>query len=201
MHGDWIPDNLGRLPDGLAVWDWEHSVDDAPVGLDLLRWSFQQAMAGNDLFAAVAATEAAEPGLDELGVAAAAHHLLVSLYLLDEFVRWTKMIAGGMAWNPKWYPHLLDVVRARSHPDLAPTSLAGHRAQSRRPFPMRSHVQACEPAEQVDVVGEATSATGGSAGSGGLGSRRSVAGACPARALRYAVPTSRSSSFSASSWV
>ena len=44
MHGDWIPDNLGRSAAGWSVWDWEHSSDDAPVGFDLLHWRFQRAL-------------------------------------------------------------------------------------------------------------------------------------------------------------
>lgn len=40
MHGDWMAGNLGRLPTGLAAWDWEYSAADAPVGFDLMHWPF-----------------------------------------------------------------------------------------------------------------------------------------------------------------
>lgn len=113
QHGDWIPNNLGRLGDRAAVWDWEFSVDDAPVGFDLLHWGFHLALSRHGLPAAVAAAEAATPLLAHLDVPLASRRLMVSAYLLDMFVRWTRLVAGTGEWNPKWYPDLLDVARHR----------------------------------------------------------------------------------------
>ena len=113
MHGDWNPGNVGKLSGGLAAWDWEHSVDDAPVGLDLLHWPFHDALARHDLSTAVRAAERAAPGLQLLGVPASARRLVVSCYLLDMFVRWTKLVADRVSWNPKWHPDLIGVVQHR----------------------------------------------------------------------------------------
>lgn len=112
-HGDWIPDNLGQSRAGLAVWDWEHSIDDAPVGSDLLHWHFKQGMDAGGLLAAVAAVEAATPSLRLLGVPPQARELVASLYLLHAFVRRLRLAVGGGGWNARWYPGLIAVARSR----------------------------------------------------------------------------------------
>ncbi len=113
MHGDWIANNLGRLGDRVAVWDWEHSVDDAPVGFDLLHWRFHRALDRDGLPAAVRAVDAATGSLGLLDVPEGSRRLVASTYLLDMFIRWTRLAAGSGAWNPKWYPGLLPVARER----------------------------------------------------------------------------------------
>ncbi len=110
-HGDWIPDNMGQIGAGLAVWDWEHSADDTPVGFDLLHWHFHHALVAHDLAAAVAAVGAASPGLALVGVPVESRELVVSTYLLDLFVRRTKLAIGGGGWNAKWYPGVIEVAR------------------------------------------------------------------------------------------
>ncbi len=110
-HGDWIPDNIGQVGTGLAAWDWEHSADDTPVGFDLLHWHFHHAFVARDLPAAVAAVEGAQPQLAGLGVPAGSRRLVASAYLLDLFVRRTKLAAGGGGWNRKWYPAIVEVAR------------------------------------------------------------------------------------------
>ena len=112
-HGDWIPDNLGQSAAGLAVWDWEHSIDDAPVGSDLLHWHFKQGMDAGGLTAAVAAVDAAAPNLHLLGVPPQARELVASLYLLHAFVRRLRLAVGGGGWNARWYPGLISVARSR----------------------------------------------------------------------------------------
>lgn len=113
LHGDWIPDNLGRSASEFVVWDWEHSHRDAPVGFDLLHWHFHDVFVRRGMDAAVAALDAAAPRLSTLGVAFPAQRLVASLYLLDVFVRRTKLAVGGGGWNQRWYPHLLEVARTR----------------------------------------------------------------------------------------
>lgn len=113
MHGDWTPWNLGTVGDVVAAWDWEHSAADAPLGLDILHWYFQQALDESALPAAVAAVDAATRHLGGLEVAPGARPLVASLYLLDIFVRRTRLAVGGGGWNARWYPGLLDVAAAR----------------------------------------------------------------------------------------
>jgi len=113
-HGDWIPDNVGRCGDQLAAWDWEHSNPDAPVGFDLLHWHFHHALVAKDLAAAVAAVYAATPQLELLDVAESTRRTVARAYLLDLFVRRTRLAAGGGGWNRRWYPALLEVLRHRS---------------------------------------------------------------------------------------
>lgn len=113
MHGDWISDNLGQCAQGMAVWDWEHSSDDAPVGFDLLHWSFHDGLVKAGLPTALLALDLATSQLATLGVEPDAHRLTASLYLLDSFTRQLRLAAGGGGWNRRWYPGLLDVARAR----------------------------------------------------------------------------------------
>lgn len=42
-HGDWVPWNLARCHLGLVAWDWEYSEPGAPVGLDEVHGTYQQA--------------------------------------------------------------------------------------------------------------------------------------------------------------
>jgi hypothetical protein len=113
MHGDWIPDNLGRSGSQLVAWDWEHSTDDAPVGFDLLHWHFHLAFVKRGMRAAVGEMEAATPQLGLLDVPAESRRLIASLYLLDVFVRRMKLAHGGGGWNKRWYPGLLEVASTR----------------------------------------------------------------------------------------
>src|SRR3546814_14132557 len=41
-HGDWGPWNLAVAAGELVVWDWEHAIDQAPLGFDLVHWAYQQ---------------------------------------------------------------------------------------------------------------------------------------------------------------
>ena len=78
MHGDWNPENLGRAGHRLAVWDWEHSRDHAPVGMDLLHWHFWRTLTAHDLPAAVRSVEGSTGELALLGVPAAARPAVAS---------------------------------------------------------------------------------------------------------------------------
>lgn len=113
MHGDWISDNLGKSGSGMAVWDWEHSASDAPVGFDYLHWHFHHRLAEKGLMAAVAALDESMFRLSLLGVSPDARELVADLYLLDAFTRRLRLAIGGGGWNERWYPGLLDVIGAR----------------------------------------------------------------------------------------
>lgn len=41
-HGDWVPWNLAVDGNRLVAWDWEHALDDAPLGFDIVHWAYQQ---------------------------------------------------------------------------------------------------------------------------------------------------------------
>ncbi len=113
MHGDWIPDNLGRSGSDLVAWDWEHSHPDAPIGFDFLHWHFHGALVRHGMQAAVTALDAASPRLIDFGVPASAQRLVGSLYLLDACVRRMRLAVGGGGWSARWYPHLLEVAHTR----------------------------------------------------------------------------------------
>lgn len=104
-HGDWVPWNVGTHRGRLQVWDWEHSADQVPFGLDLLHWRFQVALVlrGAPLSAAVAAVR--ESARYELGDPAAA-----DLYLLEMSARTWRLRRGGGGWNPALHPALLGVL-------------------------------------------------------------------------------------------
>lgn len=112
-HGDWVPWNLGQLRSRPAAWDWEHSAADVPVGFDPLHWHFHQKLASTDLPAAVAVIDKVSGQLAAFGVPRESHGLVVSLYLLEIFVRNSKLSVGGGGWNPKVYPAMLSIAADR----------------------------------------------------------------------------------------
>lgn len=118
MHGDWLPENLGDTGQRLAVWDWEHSRDHAPVGMDLLHWHFLRTLKAHGLLAAVKSVEGSTGELALLGVPATARPAVATAFLLDLFVRRTLLASGGGRWNDMWYPALLEVLNTR-RPDAA----------------------------------------------------------------------------------
>lgn len=112
-HGDWVPWNLGQLRSRPAAWDWEHSAADAPIGFDLLHWHCHQKLASTDLPAAVAVIDKVSGQLAAFGVPPESQGLVVSLYLLEIFVRNSKLAVGGGGWNPKVYPAMLSIAANR----------------------------------------------------------------------------------------
>lgn len=112
-HGDWVPHNLGRSGDGLAVWDWEHSRPDTPVGFDALHWHYQRGLAEGGLDTAVAAVDRAATGLGTLEVPGPARPLTASLYLLEMFLRTAVLAVGGGGWNTRVYPAMRQVATGR----------------------------------------------------------------------------------------
>jgi hypothetical protein len=113
-HGDLVPWNLARVPDGLAVWDWEHAASGVPVGLDLVHWHFQTALIldGRDARDAVMAARAAVRGpLEALGVPARSHEAIVALYVVELLVRVERASRAGAGRSPRVWPALADIVR------------------------------------------------------------------------------------------
>jgi hypothetical protein len=102
-HGDWVPWNLGVTAAGPVAWDWEDSAPSAPLGFDLLHWHFQRTLApaGATLEQAADAVRRAAPELSTLGVPAAAHRMVVSLYLIEILTRASHLAAQDCGWDAK----------------------------------------------------------------------------------------------------
>jgi hypothetical protein len=102
-HGDWVPWNLGVTAAGPVAWDWEDSAPSAPLGFDLLHWHFERTLApaGATLEQAADAVRRAAPELSTLGVPAAAHRMVVSLYLIEILTRASHLAAQDCGWDAK----------------------------------------------------------------------------------------------------
>ncbi|GGL57028.1 hypothetical protein [Planomonospora parontospora] len=110
-HGDWVPWNIGWADGALCVWDWEHSGDRVPVGLDALHWRFQVAMEVRrlGLSEAVAAVVRAAPGdLAEYGVPEQVRACLAELYVVEMFLRVCRLKRGGGWWSERFHPHMTE---------------------------------------------------------------------------------------------
>ncbi|NOX31119.1 MAG: sulfotransferase domain-containing protein [Actinobacteria bacterium] len=89
-HGDWAPWNMRRVGHRLGVWDWERSRNDAPIGLDIIHYNFQEAFhaSGQSVADGIDAVRQAVPALlTELGVAGEDHELIAVLYLVELTLR------------------------------------------------------------------------------------------------------------------
>lgn len=108
-HGDWVAWNLARTPGGGAVWDWEYSAPQVPVGFDLLHWHFQTSLADPQATLDTAAAAMADrlAGLERLGVAPGSHRHVADLYLVEMLTRAVGLAAEGSGWNPKLFPRLI----------------------------------------------------------------------------------------------
>lgn len=121
-HGDWVPWNLAWRGDDLVAWDWEHGGEEAPFGFDLLHYHFQVAFAGRrrGLPESVDYCERqALAALGTLGVRPATERLVLSLYLLELFLRYHDGMRLGTGWNPRFYPAVLGVLDERATAGLA----------------------------------------------------------------------------------
>jgi hypothetical protein len=89
-HGDLTPWNVGPVPGGRAVWDWERSAAPVPLGLDAVHASYAVATlrGGADVPTALAAAaDDAPPALSALGVAEAAIPAVVAAYAIELLLR------------------------------------------------------------------------------------------------------------------
>jgi hypothetical protein len=89
-HGDLTPWNVGPVPGGRAVWDWERSAAPVPLGLDAVHASYAVATLrqGADVPPALeAAAVDAGPALAALGVAEAAVPAVAAAYAIELLLR------------------------------------------------------------------------------------------------------------------
>ncbi len=115
-HGDWVPWNMARCGEQLAVWDWEHSSDDAPVGFDRLHFAFQVSfvLRRRTFSRAVADLDDAAAGLlRALDLQTSPRHL-ASLYLLEHVLRAAETARDGGGWNARLTSEVTSVLTTRS---------------------------------------------------------------------------------------
>jgi hypothetical protein len=89
-HGDLTPWNVGPVPGGRAVWDWERSAAPVPLGLDAVHASYAVATLrqGADAATALGAAAAdAAPALTALGVAESAVSAVAAAYAIELLLR------------------------------------------------------------------------------------------------------------------
>lgn len=114
-HGDMAPWNLAWVDHRLFVWDWEHSAEGVPLGFDLLHFQFQMAFILKRTSLREAVSRCRRRGLPQLralGVPAGARGLVLSLYLLEMFLRYYEAMLAGADRNPRFYPDILTVLTA-----------------------------------------------------------------------------------------
>lgn len=111
-HGDWAPWNLAWLDRKLVAWDWEHTAEDVPLGFDAVNFLFQSRFAWKQESLA-ASTAACRRGsrsvLRALGVRPDLQQLVVSAYLLEMYIRYSRARLGGAGVNERFYPAILDL--------------------------------------------------------------------------------------------
>jgi hypothetical protein len=99
-HGDWVPWNMGRAPDGrLLVWDGDWWRRELPAGLDAVQWLFQTDLnlRGRRPRQAVDTTlEAAGQVLPRLGVDAGQAPALLAMHLIEAMLRLAEARSGGV---------------------------------------------------------------------------------------------------------
>jgi hypothetical protein len=89
-HGDLTPWNVGPVPGGRAVWDWERSAAPVPLGLDAVHASYAVATLRGGVPVAdalAAATEDVSEVLTALGVAGAAVPAVTAAYAIELLLR------------------------------------------------------------------------------------------------------------------
>jgi len=114
-HGDWVPWNVGRRDSVRYAWDWEYAACGVPVGLDVVHWHFQSALADPTatLLTAAPAAEAAVDELALLGVAPSSRRVVVELYLQEILTRALTLATQGAGWNPKLERHVAPFARGQ----------------------------------------------------------------------------------------
>jgi hypothetical protein len=89
-HGDLTPWNVGSVPGGRAVWDWERSAAPVPLGLDAVHASYAVATLRDGVPVADALATAADDAtasLEALGVPAAAVPAVTAAYAIELLLR------------------------------------------------------------------------------------------------------------------
>jgi hypothetical protein len=114
-HGDWAPWNLAWLGRTLVAWDWEHTAEDVPLGFDAVNFLFQSRFAGKQDTLPSSMTECrrvSPAALRGLGVPTMLHPLVVSAYLLEMYIRYSRTHLAGAGVNERFYPAILDLFGA-----------------------------------------------------------------------------------------
>jgi hypothetical protein len=110
-HGDWTPWNVARHQGRIVAWDWEQAGHDVPLGFDVVHYLFQLPFAGKQAGLREAVTvsrrRSAAP-LRALGVPTSAQPPLLSMYLLELFVRYYGAQLAGAGLNRRFYPAILE---------------------------------------------------------------------------------------------
>jgi hypothetical protein len=98
-HGDWTPWNMSRVGGRLVVWDWERFGHAAPLGLDLVHYSFMVALrrrgqSPQDATSHVLA--GTPPRLKAIGADRGHAALVLMLHQLEMAVRFAEAKAAGV---------------------------------------------------------------------------------------------------------
>jgi hypothetical protein len=104
-HGDWSAWNLGWEGERLWAWDWEYCRPDAPIGMDIPHFTFQQRFIVDrsplpDAFGA--ARIAAAAPLSVLGYDADARAAVHAVHAADIALRYLEAEVLGVAANPRF---------------------------------------------------------------------------------------------------
>ena len=97
-HGDWVFWNLAYDEDRLFAWDWEHAMEEAPLGFDAVHFEFHREFTWYGRTAEHAeavAAHATPPVLAALGVPRDQHRLVLELFLLETALRAERMRQRG----------------------------------------------------------------------------------------------------------
>jgi hypothetical protein len=89
-HGDLTPWNVGPVPGGRAVWDWERSAAPVPLGLDAVHASYAVATLRDGVAVAdalAAAADDATGALGAIGVPSAAVPAMAAAYAIELLLR------------------------------------------------------------------------------------------------------------------
>jgi hypothetical protein len=123
-HGDWAPWNMAWRGGRLAVWDWERSTNEAPLGLDAAHFDFQVSLAAthNRSLPALERTLKGEgPMISALPFPPERYRILVSLHLLEMALRWEEGHHAGMSQSDSIYlPALAALLEQPSPTPSAP---------------------------------------------------------------------------------
>lgn len=82
-HGDFTPWNVAMVGQRLAVWDWERTADDVPVGLDAAHYHFPLASIASGRGLDAAATGRQQRLLELMGVSTSHHTAVMRLHMLE----------------------------------------------------------------------------------------------------------------------
>lgn len=112
-HGDLVPWNLATQRGRLYAWDWESSIESAPLGFDAVHYYFQIAFVGQGQPVQAATTLAASqalPALRELGVPASGSALISMLHLMELFLRHEHARSAAGAADERFFPAVISVL-------------------------------------------------------------------------------------------